>query len=127
MLSSDIGLKPTTARPGGTIMMEQQDHQRRAIPPKLEARITEFESFFADLQNRSVAAREFPTLIEASKIKIRQLLDCAEEALGCIDPKYAAMVRAELVTHFATWEADLIAMFAQAWSDLEGKPSARQS
>jgi hypothetical protein len=94
---------------------------RHTVPPELESRITQLESFFADLQNRSVAAKEFPTLIEASKMKIRQIVDCAEEAFGCFDPKYAAVVRAELLKHCAAWEADLTALFAQAWSDLECK------
>jgi hypothetical protein len=99
----------------------QQHHQRHAIPPELEARITEIESFFSAFQNRSIAANEFPTLIETGKTKIRQLLDCAEESFGCFDPIYAAMVRTELVKHCAAWEADLTTLFAQAWSDLEHK------
>jgi hypothetical protein len=102
-------------------MVHQHHHQPLTIPPALVAHITQLESFFADLQNRSVAAREFPTLIEASKMKIRQIVDCAEESLGCFDPGYAAIIRAEIVKHCATWEADLTALFARAWSDLERK------
>ena len=57
-------------------------------------------------------------------MKIRQIVDCAEESLGCFDPRTAAMVRAELVRHCAAWEADLTALFARAWSNLERKRAA---